>query len=146
MALAGTRLLRSQGLVSVHAHRTEGVTGSEGREGAKEPGAGMGAGTRTWEEANEGTQDRSGDGAGAGTPRGRAHDENGDGSGEGNESSNGDGIEDGIGEGGRVVKNWKKPHKSFRPDVGNGGGLGGRRKKRSRKGWFGSCRPRKSRE
>ena len=32
VALAGTLQLRSQGLVSVHAHRTEGVTGSEGRE------------------------------------------------------------------------------------------------------------------
>ena len=33
-ALASTRQLHSQGPVSVHAHRTEGVPGSEGGEGA----------------------------------------------------------------------------------------------------------------
>ena len=34
MALASTRQLHSQGPVSVHAHRTKGGTGSEGRKGA----------------------------------------------------------------------------------------------------------------
>ena len=34
VSLAGTRQLRSQGLVPVHAHRTEEITGSEGWEGA----------------------------------------------------------------------------------------------------------------
>ena len=43
IALAGTRQLRSQGLVPVHTHRTEGVTGSERQEGSN----GSGAGTKT---------------------------------------------------------------------------------------------------
>ena len=41
MALAGTRQLRSEGAVFVHAHRTEGITGSEGREGANGIGGGI---------------------------------------------------------------------------------------------------------
>ena len=44
VALASTRQLHSQGPVSVQAHRTEGVTGSEGREGAKRVGGGIGVG------------------------------------------------------------------------------------------------------
>ena len=42
VALTGTRQLRSQGLVPVHAHRTEGVTRSEGREEANGVGGGIG--------------------------------------------------------------------------------------------------------
>ena len=42
--LAGTRQLRSQGPVSVHAHCTEGVIMSEGREGANEVEGGIGGG------------------------------------------------------------------------------------------------------
>ena len=41
MAHADTRQLRSEGAVSVHAHRTEGITGSEGREGANGIGGGI---------------------------------------------------------------------------------------------------------
>ena len=72
MALASIRLLPSQGPVSVHAHRTVGVTGSEGREGANGVGIGGGnddgdgAGTGTRVEANEGTQDGNGGGNGNG--------------------------------------------------------------------------------
>ena len=44
MALADIRQLRSQSPVSVHAHRTEGVTGSEGREEANRVGGGIGVG------------------------------------------------------------------------------------------------------
>ena len=44
MALASTRQLRSQGPVSVQAHRTRGVTGSEGQEGANGVGGGIGVG------------------------------------------------------------------------------------------------------
>ena len=44
VALAVTRQLRSQGSVSVHAHCTEGVTGSEGRARANGVGAGIGVG------------------------------------------------------------------------------------------------------
>ena len=74
MALASTRELHSQGPVSVHAHRTKGVTGSEGRKGANGIGGGIqdrggngdgngvgggnvdGTRTRIEVEANEGTQ------------------------------------------------------------------------------------------
>ena len=87
VALPGTRQLRSQGLVPVYAHRTEGVTVSRGREGANRVGGGIGvrggngegngvevgkrdvnvdgdgdgdgAGTRTGVEVNEGTHDRN---------------------------------------------------------------------------------------
>ena len=96
VALASTRQLRSQGPVSVHVHRTEGVTGSEGREGANGVGDGggnrddngdgngvegangdvngggdgNGEGTRTGTgvEANEGAQYGNGDGDGGGDP------------------------------------------------------------------------------
>ena len=44
VALESTRQLRPQGPVSVYAHRTEGVTGSEGREGVNGLG---GTGTKT---------------------------------------------------------------------------------------------------
>ena len=68
--------------------------------------------------------------------RGRTQDGNGNGSGDGNESSSGngngeeDGNEDRIGEGGGEAKKCRKPHKSCRRHVGNGGDLGGKRKKR----------------
>ena len=38
VALAGTRQLRSQGPVSIHAHCTEGIIRFEGREGASRDG------------------------------------------------------------------------------------------------------------
>ena len=47
---------------------------------------------------------------------------------------------------GREVEKRKKLQRSFRRDVGNGGGLGGNRNTRTRKCWFSSCRPRYSRE
>ena len=49
VALASTRQPHSQGPASVQAHRTGGVTGSEGLEGANEVGAGLetGVGTKT---------------------------------------------------------------------------------------------------
>ena len=67
--------------------------------------------------------------------RGRTPGGNGDGSGDGNESScrNRNGNENKIGEGGREVKKRKKPHKNCRRHVGNGGDLGGKRKKRRKK-------------
>ena len=97
VALASTRQLRSQGPVSVHAHRTESATWSEGREGANGVGGrvgvgggngdgngvgggngdvnghgdgdGVGAGTRV--EASEGAKDENGTGAETGWERGR---------------------------------------------------------------------------
>ena len=41
MALASTRQLHSQGPMSVQAHRTEGVIGSEGQEEANGVGGGI---------------------------------------------------------------------------------------------------------
>ena len=53
-----------------------------------------------------------------------------DGNGDGNvDEDNGNGNEDMIGEGGREVKKRKKPQNSCRRQVGNGGNLGGKRKK-----------------
>ena len=110
MALASTRQPHAQGPASVQAHRTGGVTGSEGQEGANRFGGGIGvgggngdgkgdvnghgdgdgAGTGTRVEVNEGVQDGNGDGSGngAGTGTGtemgtrrRTPDGNGDGTG-----------------------------------------------------------------
>ena len=64
VALAGTRLLPSQGLVPVHTHRTEGVTGSEGRGGTNTVGGGNGDGNRV------GGRNGNGDGAGGKRERG----------------------------------------------------------------------------
>ena len=50
--------------------------------------------------------------------------------GNGDEDGNGNGNEDMIREGGREAKKRKKPHTSCRSHVGNGGDLGGKRKKR----------------
>ena len=162
--------------MSVHVHRTEGVTRFKGREGTNGAGAGMetrsgvggkdgdmngdgvgdGAGTgtrvRRTKERKIGTSTGAGTGGGgvSGTEfetRGRMQDENGDGSGEGKESSggDGDGDEDGNEDGnenaiakrGRQAKKRKKPHKSCRRHVGNGGDLDGKSKKR-RQGRVGS--------
>ena len=148
MALARTRQLRSQGPESVRAHRTEGVTGSEGQEVANGVGGGngdvnghgdgAGAGTGTGVEVNEGAQDGdgSGDGMGTGTGTGvETRRRTSDGNGDGSEDSSGDGNgdednenEDRIGEGGRETKKRKKSQNSCRRHVGNGGDLGGRRK------------------
>ena len=122
VALAGPRQLRSQGPVSVHAHCTEGVTGSEAREGANGFGVeirvnggngdvngdvdGAGTGVEASERTQDGNGDGSGEGAGTGTgtgveTRGRTQDGNGSGSGDRNERSSGDGNGDGIGDGKR---------------------------------------------
>ena len=86
VALASTRRPHSQGPASVRAHRTGGVTGSEGQEGANGVGGGIGvgggngdghgdvnghgdrvgAGTGTGVEVNEGAQGGNGDGDGDG--------------------------------------------------------------------------------
>ena len=123
VALASTRRPHSQGPASVQAHRTGGVTGSEGQEGANGVGGGIGvgggngdgngdvdgqgdgdgAGAETGVEANEGAQDGigdgSGDGAGTGTgtvvgTRRRTQDGNGDGNGDRSEDCSGDGNGD----------------------------------------------------
>ena len=72
MTLAGTRQLRSQGSVSVHAHCTEGVTGSEGREGANGVGIEVGGGNGDGNGVGVGNGDVNGnwDGDGAETGTG----------------------------------------------------------------------------
>ena len=68
--------------------------------------------------------------------RGRTQDGNGNessgGGGNGDEDGNGNGNEDRIGEGGGEAKKHKKPHKSCRRHVGNGGDLGRKREKKER--------------
>ena len=120
-----------------------GGGGGGGNRDVNGDGDGDEAGTRTGVEASEGTQDGNGGRAGTGVrtgveTRGRTQDRNGDGSRDGNESGSGDGNgdedgnanrnKDGIGEGGGKAKKSKKPHKSCRRDVGNGGDLGGEKK------------------
>ena len=119
VALASTRRPHSQGPASVQAHRTGGVTGSEGQQGANGVGGGIGvgggngdgngdvnahgdedgAGTGTGVEVNEGAQDGDGDGTETGTgtevgTRRRTPDENGGGNGDGSEDCSGDGNGD----------------------------------------------------
>ena len=159
VALASTRQRHLQGPASVQAHRTGGVTGCEGQEGANRVGGGIGveggngdgngdvddhgdgdgAGAGTGVEVNEGAQDGNRDGAGTGTgvgSRSRTPDGNGDGNGDGSEDCSGDGNGDGdngnenrIGEGGSEAKKRKKPQNSCRRRAGNGGDMGGKRKK-----------------
>ena len=130
VALASTRRPHLQGPASVQAHRTGGVTGSEGQEGANGVrggngdgngdvdghGDGNGMGAETGVEVNEGAQDGNGDGAGTGTgtgvgTRGRTPDGDGHRNGDGSKDCSGDGNGDGdngndnrIGEGGREAK------------------------------------------
>ena len=134
-----------------------GVGGGIGVEGGNRDGngdvdgqgGGDGAGAGTGVEANEGAQDGngdgrgdgSGDGAGTGTGTGvgirrRTPDGNGDGNGDVSEDCSGDGNgdddngnENRIGEGGRGTKKRKKPQNRCRRRAGNGGDMGGKRKK-----------------
>ena len=148
VALASTRRTHSQGPASVQAHRTGGVTGSKGQEGANGVGGGIGvvgengdgnrnvdgqgdggvAGAGTGVEANEGAQDGNGDGSGDG-----AGTVTGTGAGTRRRTPNGNGDDDNgnenkIGEGGREAKKHKKPQNSCRRCAGNGGDMGGKGK------------------
>ena len=116
----------------------------DGNGDAAETGTGPGVETRgrTQDENGDGSEDRN-------EVTSRYGDGNGDGIGDGNYSSTGDGNGDGhsprivlrtraqgretkhrIGEGGGEAKKRKNRHISCRRDVGNGGDLGGERKKR----------------
>ena len=68
VALASTRLSRSQGPASVQAHRTGGVTGSEEQE--RENGVGGGTGVGDGNGDGNGDVNSHGDGDGAGTGTG----------------------------------------------------------------------------
>ena len=144
VALVSTRQLRSLGPVPVHARRTGGVTGSEGREGANgvgggigvgggngdvngvgggnRDGAGTGTGAGTGVEVNEGAQDgdgeRSEDGAGTGTgveTRKRTQDGNGGEKGDGNENSSEDGNRDENGNEDRIGEGGREAKKRKNP-------------------------------
>ena len=145
VALASTRRPHSQGPASVQAHRTGGVTGSEGQEGANGVGGGIGvgggngdgngdvdgqgggdgAGAGTRVEANEGAQDGngdgSGDGAGTGTGTGvgtrrRTPDGNGDGNGDRSEDCSGDGNgDDDNGNENRIGEGGREAKKRKKP-------------------------------
>ena len=137
VALASTRRPHSQGPASVHAHRTEGVTRSEGREGANGVGGGIGVGGGNGDGngigGGNGDANDHGDGDGAGTGTGvemneGAQDGNGDGDGSEDSSGYGNGDEDRIGEGGREAKKRKKPQNRQTP-CGKRGRLGWKEEK-----------------
>ena len=145
MALASTRRPHSQGPASVQAHRTGGVTGSAGQEGANGIGGGIRVGVRNRDgngdvdgqgdgddagagmgvAANEGAQDEngdgSGDGAGTGTGTGvgtrrRTPDGNGDGNGDRSEDCSGDGNgDDGNGNENRIGEGGREAKKRKKP-------------------------------
>ena len=101
LALAGTRQLRSQGLVPVHAHHIEGVTRSEGREGSNGVGSGIGVGGGNGDGNRVGGGNGDGDGAGTGTGKGVEANEgaqggNGDGSGDRAGTGTGTGTGTGV--------------------------------------------------
>ena len=141
VVLASTRRPHSQGPASVQAHRTRGVTGSEGQEGANGVGGGIGvgggngngngdvdsqgdgdrAGAGTGVEANEGAQDGNGDGSGGGAGTGtgtgvgtrrRTPDGNGDRSEDCSRDGNGD---DDNGNENRVEEGEREEKKRKKP-------------------------------
>ena len=67
MALASTRQPHAQGPASVQAHRTGGVTGSEGQEGANGVGGGIGVGGGNGDGNGDVNGHKDRDGAGTGT-------------------------------------------------------------------------------
>ena len=86
VALASTRRPHSQGPASVQAHRTGGVTGSEGQEEANGVGGGIGVGGGNGDGNGDVNGHGDGDGVGTGTGvevKEGAQDGNGDGSGDG---------------------------------------------------------------
>ena len=100
VALASTRRPHSQGPASVQAHRTGGVTGSEGQEGANEVGGRIGVGGGNGDDNGDVDGRGDGDGAGAGTgveANEGAQDGNGDGSGDGSGDGAGTGTGTGVG-------------------------------------------------
>ena len=87
VALASTRQPHSQGPASVQAHRTGGVTGSEGQEGANGVGGGIGVGGGNGDGNGDVNGHGNGDRAGTGTERERGRSGNGNGGGGGRRST-----------------------------------------------------------
>ena len=157
VAHASTRQFRSQGPVSVQAHHTEGVTGSEGQKGANGVGGGIGVGGGNGDgngvgggngDVNShGDGDGDGDGAGAGTRTGMevnegAQDGSGDGSGDGAGTGTGTGVtcrrtSDGNGDGNVDGSEDSSGDGNGDEDNGNGNeeriGEGGREAKKRKK-------------
>ena len=148
VALASTRQPHSQGPASVQAHRTGGVTGSEGQEGANEVGGGIGVGGGNGDGNGDVNSHGDGDGAGTGTGTGvegneGAQDGNGDGSGDGAETGTGTGVgtrrrtPDGIGDGNGDGSEDSSADGNGDDDNGNGNenriGEGGREAKKRKK-------------
>ena len=154
VSLASTRQFRSQGPVSAQAHRTEGLTGSDGQEGANEVGGGIGVrgGNGDGNEVGGGDGDVNGhgdvDGAGAGAGTGTevnegAQDGNGGGSGDGAGAGTGTGVEthrrtpDGNGGGDGDGSEDSSGDGNGDEDKGNGNedriGEGGRKAKKRKK-------------
>ena len=110
----------------------DGRSGSGNGGGSERRSAGRGRGReRRRERARGGNGDGDGDRGGV---RRRTPDGNGDGDVSEDCSGDGDGDEDNgnenrIGEGGRGTKKRKKPQNSCRRRAGNGGDMGGKRKK-----------------
>ena len=91
VALTSTRQPHAQGPASVEAHRTGGVTGSEGQEGANEVGGGIGVGGGNGDGNGDVNGHGDGDGAGTGVEVNEgAQDGNGDGSEDSSGYGNGD--------------------------------------------------------
>ena len=154
LALASTRQLRLQGPVSVQAHRTGGVTGSERQEGVNGVGVGIGIGGGNGDGngvgGGNGDVNGHGDGDGAGTGTGTgvevnegAKDGNGDGSGDGAGTGTGTGVEtrrrtpDGNGDGNGDGSEDSSRDRNGDEDNGNGDRIaeGGReaKKRKNRK-------------
>ena len=113
VALASTRHLRSQGPAFVHAHCTEGVTGSEQREGANGfggwvgvgggNGGGNGGGGGGEDGDVNGDGDRNGEGTGTRVEASeRTQNGSVDGSGDGSRDGAGTGTRTGVGTRGRA--------------------------------------------
>ena len=146
VALASTRQLRSQGPVSVQAHRTERVTGSEGREGANGVGGGIGVdgGNGDGNGVGGGNGDVNGHGDGDGAGAGTGVEVN-EGVQDGNGDGNGDGSEDSSGDGNGDEDNGNRDEDNGNRDADNGNGnedrIGeGRREAKKRKKPQNSCR------
>ena len=102
VALASAQRPHPQGPASVQAHRTGGVTGSEGQEGANGVGGGIGVEGGNGDGDGNGDVDGQGDGDGAAAGTGveaneGAQDGNGDGSGDGSGDGAGMGTGTGVG-------------------------------------------------
>ena len=136
VALASTRQLRLQGPVSVHAHPTEGVTGSKGREGANGVGGhiGVGGGNGDGNGVGGGNGDVNDHGNGDGAEAGPGVDQN-EGAQNRNWDENGDGAGTGMGTGVRIRRRTQDGNGDESDDgTGTGTGTGVKTRRRTQDG------------